>query len=800
MPKNLASSNELPPLPSGASLDKSETSAGVDGLPPLPPGAQMSADAGAGPPSPGPVEQFSTWFDKSVKSVRDAGADAPAPPAPGGSAPPPDKTLSRFDQMKEALKAQYAPLTKWKDVANFYKDEALGAGQAVTGLGELVPGLHPYAAEGSKYLQSHVDSPLAADIGYGGAMMLGGEAAGAGKLVSAVGGKLASIIPAAAEDASILTKLLSGAAKGSVKGATSLGLGGAAAGALSPTGEPNYPKSMEQKGAASYELGTWGALLGAAIGAPASVLGVAMRAWKGAHGSDAIPAAKQALNDARAEVQGLSGAKAAQAEQTAKGYERLVEGLKSQEGEGQKLSASTDRLSQPLGTPGAPGDIPKEIGPMPVANESLTADQAANRLADEIAMQPTMDKNAFGDRVQKLTDSVYGRLLSERTTKSGLGDAIDAAGDTPKVDTTGIRAYIANARKAVANKNTESILDWIDNTIQTVMKVDGGTAQVRGLSVAKADSLRKTLNEAARTGSMKVANNTDASAAEAGHYLRDIAKMLTISAGKAEPGYAAALGRFKSMSRPLDVFERKGDLSGVAREDSLSGDYQMAKADVIGRLLTKTKKGSSAMQRLISEDPTLKDDARRYFQHQLFGESGLGQKVSPDSLQKFLTNNKDALEQTGLTAEFTQRAGSVERAFGRLSEESKANKAQVSSTKQAMGVSEKAQEAAKSAIRDFDKMNADLELKSAKPKDIERELRDLPAKGRSIANKLYGDGHIGLEDYNKLNAQFADVGNKFANLDEARNKLKQAKRLIAGFAALDLAAGTGAYLKSEFLK
>jgi hypothetical protein len=82
----------------------------------------------------------------------------------------------------------------------------------------------------------------------------------------------------------------------------------------------------------------------------------------------------------------------------------------------------------------------------------------------------------------------------------------------------------------------------------------------------------------------------------------------------------------------------------------------MLAADVVGRVLQKTKSGSPALEKLIAEDPSLKDAARMYFSRELFGLEGFQKNLTPAQYQTFLKNNEASLKAAGLFDDFANLA------------------------------------------------------------------------------------------------------------------------------------------------
>src|SRR5271157_4479459 len=135
----------------------------ADVIPPPPPGAEDYAPISSAipPPPPGAVDYGSVQADPKLY----------------GGLQERQATLSKLNQIE--------PIQAGKIVAAIAKDIGLGAAGDVTGAGEWIPGLSPYAARGSQYLKSNVTYPLAEIAGQALPIILGAGPLGGMRAVDA---------------------------------------------------------------------------------------------------------------------------------------------------------------------------------------------------------------------------------------------------------------------------------------------------------------------------------------------------------------------------------------------------------------------------------------------------------------------------------------------------------------------------------------------------------------------------------------------------------------------------------------
>ncbi|MDE2097083.1 MAG: hypothetical protein KGL39_07540 [Patescibacteria group bacterium] len=264
--------------------------------------------------------------------------------------------------------------------------------------------------------------------------------------------------------------------------------------------------------------------------------------------------------------------------------------------------------------------------------ENVVADLERQMLA-----QPRISADEFGAKIRQATKALDEKYRTIRATQSGFGKAIDDAQGYLRVNTAPIQASIDKQLKGIRNPSLERALTHIKELLKTGDK--------DGLSIRSADSLRGYLDSIINSrmmGDAKVDKETV-------YFIRKIKKDLVKSATEAWQPYREALGRWRTLSRPLDIVERNGALKKVVDADPLSTDYNLTEAQIVGDVIKSAKQGNPVFTRLIEESPELRDAARLYFTENLFGKD-----VAPTlaGFRTWLKDNERALRQTGLYDEF----------------------------------------------------------------------------------------------------------------------------------------------------
>ena len=297
----------------------------------------------------------------------------------------------------------------------------------------------------------------------------------------------------------------------------------------------------------------------------------------------------------------------------------------------------------------------KEAGLNEAEAASHLADTEGRVVAAENAVQEIEQRILSGER---MAPEQFGTMLSDAARKlldtgiktreklAGFGPAIRSAGDSLIVPTESISNRIEQIVKTVRDPAITRPLE----EIKSLLSNGQGKEKVLFLSVEQADSLRKMLNRIAKTKQIQYANGSSGDAAAALHHMTEIESMLTQAAGKAHPPYRDAIDKFRKLSRPLDIVQRKGALRKVVDVDNLSQDLLRGSAEIAGAVIRRAKEGHPVFTRLLQIDPEIQNGARAYFNRELFGRDKV---PNVDALKKFLQENEGVLNQLGLYDEFS---------------------------------------------------------------------------------------------------------------------------------------------------
>jgi hypothetical protein len=633
-----------------------------------------------------------------------------------------------------------------KNVATVAKDAGIGAAENITGLGELIPGLSPYAARGSQYLKSNVTYPMAETAGRDlSALAAGGAGAGALKGTKAATQAAEFLFPRA-ETATAIGRVGQSMAKGGLL----TGGAGAASGVLEPTGKEDYDEAMREKSRAAAERGTGGALLGMAAPGVLTGVGEGVKGVKN-YLSAGAPREAEALRGlaagktgetANEGAAGVVGSHIADSLTTTDLHMRraeLVEMQKTQKGLGlsEHADGMRDRVTNAEHLARQSGLQPDEARTFAVEQEARAteAEHAANQLAQD------MDVNTFGERLQKAIDDIHTKYHDVRAKDSGYTEAINRDGENP-VGTDSISAYADKSLKKVVDPTTTSFLNYIKNN----------TAD---LTLDRTDNLRKYLDKIIRTNRIQFENGNSAVAGDTLHYAREVRSRLLDEMREASPDWGAAFDKFKKLSRPLDMFER-GPLAGLAKDDPLSGEYKVLTGDVVGRVLQKTAKGSNAFARLVAENPELKEDALNFFRRELYGPDGMEEEITPERLRTFLKKNEAALSQTGLLNHFKGVKVAAER---------------VEETERALIDIRKAGTLSQDIWDKYDKFSSELKEEGLLSENV-------AGKARQVASALRKDHFITPEVYDDFLKRATDVESRYKTATERKDRIRHAVALL----------------------
>jgi hypothetical protein len=440
---------------------------------------------------------------------------------------------------------------------------------------------------------------------------------------------------------------------------------------------------------------------------------------------------------------------------------------------------------------------------------------AVGQLERELLTRPTMAADEFGQRVRTITQEINDKYSRIRSQQSGFREAIEGAGDAPRINTAPTQALIDQHLKDVRNPGLQRVLGGLRDLVET----EGKPA----LSVRAADSARGYLDSVIQSkmfGETKLDRETL-------FVVRQIKKALVEAATTGWAPYRAALAKWRTLSRPLDIVERKGALRKVIDADPVSTDYALTEAQVVGRVIAGARSGGPGLTRLVAESPEMKDAARLYFTHDLFAKEAVPTEAS---LRTWLKNNEAPLRQIGLYSEFRDiraareaatraaseakgaRAGSVaqlraaeqaeraaaeqlataerlrqkqqtriadaERAAGRTDYRVLSTKRVEAASSRLEGQKKGAQAEQAKRLATADRYKQfESEIKVARPEEV-------PTQTRAFVKRLRDDGKLTDGQYEQRLKQIQDVEDKITDRAERVRRIKQ----IAKYAAL---AGMG---------
>jgi len=281
---------------------------------------------------------------------------------------------------------------------------------------------------------------------------------------------------------------------------------------------------------------------------------------------------------------------------------------------------------------------------IPLADAQVMADDAGklvtnaktavDQLEQQMVNQPGITKEQFGKIAQDTAKKLQTEGMANRKRIAGIDAVIEKNSTKLSVPTKPIDMRI-NAM--IADTKDPNIRNFL-LTVQKELPKDG-------LTLKQADSLKKYIDDVANSKEFGVTGKQSAFKISALKVKDAVEKQMQ----KNNSDYFAALGRYRDMSRPLDIVEKNGSLKKVVAENPFSRDYVMAEAEVVGHVINKANAGHPVFTRLIQENPAIKDTARLYYTQELFGGD-----VAPtiSSLATFLKKNESSLKQLGLYNDF----------------------------------------------------------------------------------------------------------------------------------------------------
>jgi len=262
------------------------------------------------------------------------------------------------------------------------------------------------------------------------------------------------------------------------------------------------------------------------------------------------------------------------------------------------------------------------------------AQQAVSALERSLVSRPTITAEQFGGELRNITKKLNDSLVSARAEQSGFNNVLAKFADAPVVDTSSL---VSQAEKIASQSRNPTVISMMKE-IQSLAKTDDANR----LSLVSADSLRKTLHK-------DIINKYFPQTGADKEVLSQLRQLRGILIRQTPDEYKEALGKFATLSRPLDIMERQGALKRVLDVDPLSTAEKLTEAQVVGEIINKSRAGHPAFSRLLESSPQLKDSGRLYFTQNLFAK---GDVPTEASLKTWLVTNERPLRQLGLYDEF----------------------------------------------------------------------------------------------------------------------------------------------------
>lgn len=446
-----------------------------------------------------------------------------------------------------------------------------------------------------------------------------------------------------------------------------------------------------------------------------------------------------------------------------------------------------------------------------VERNVVKAEQEIAALEQRLLTSPQMRPEEFGSMVANATRKLAQDAIDAREKLSGFGAAIRSAGNELRVETSNIIGYLESTLKSVKDPSIRMTLETIKNELTNIVD----KKQIASLSIAQADSARKMMDRIMRTKQVQYANGTVGDAADALRYVSEARKRLAKIAGEAYTPYKEALNKFRELSRPLDIVERKGPLRQIVDIDNMSQELLRGSADIAGRVIQRAREGHPVFTRLLEIDPNIRNGAAAYFNRELFGA---GRVPNADTLRAFLQKNEGVLRQLNLYDDFRTIAAarqSGQRALDAVKTELTGAKVEAKTAQQALretlgAVSEAerlrggaverlaaaqkqtvapekiATEPAKTAAqrqveitKQIGKTEATQASASERARNLElkmtelarEDLKTVSSKAESIIKDMATKGELTPQQYDQLLQQIRMVDNAYGKTDEARKKV-----------------------------
>ena len=776
----------MPPLPAGLKLDPINPAEDLK-VPPPPPGLKLDYTAadpitsGANPylTKPSVKDETKPQAPPNDRQSLNLGAD-------------PAEDQARMEAMAAGVPYTPPSESSFKPGVENLKGIAAGAARDVTGPVSVLPNAlgGGYAEDATKYLGG-VGTPEGRTVGgilpY---LVPVGGVAGAGKLG----------LKAIEEGGSLISPALKafgyGAVPGLVEGSKSEAKGdtwgdrmkakagpmlreGAESGALSTI----LPGALAAGKAIVGELGSLGRFASDALGREAKKAAEELRTGVSAETGKALSTEEKKIAEATIR-EGVEKAKLAEHEAEIAKLEEVQQQIAERErvraAEGRDIRQADDpkaaaelksrvvtkmreRVYESEQVAKKAGLSAEEAKAFALSQEKarVAAEEHADKLTQEFKARPTTKSEEIGKQIHDAALEDMRALKEQRAEESGFNAAVNADKGQPSIPTKQFIVAATQAEKGMVSDAGKAAMRKLRDDLRTVTQ-DGRITAVSTKTarriVQDLDSRIEGLNpdEAHEIAALK-----DAFVA----HMEDVNKPLK----KAREEYAR-------LSRPLDAYRDAGAMKKTVLTDPYSGDSVVDSTKIVGALLNKTEGGADALGRLVAKNPELRDSARQYFNQQLFGP---GKTPTAKTFERWLDDNRLALDRAGLTEEFS----TLQKAQASRQAAIDAAKVEEKSASEAAKGADAAKKAALDKVSDERKL-----LETAKTREV-ATAKDVTAPedvAKAAADKAKADAARVKEQLKAPEAAAKETERSISEIASARAKSEAVKN---DFETLDTELG-----------
>ena len=661
-----------------------------------------------------------------------------------------------------------------REHGEFGKGTLSGFAQMATGAGELLGGeVGKAAGRATDYLKTQ---------GSEGGQMLG---QGLGLLVPA--GEVAKTAKGVQEAEGAISKF------GQLAKGTSEGFATGMAGA--PVGEAKQNGEEKSLGDRLVEKAPYG-VLGAVAGAAPSVIGVAKSGYDKLIGlySSAHTAAPEAAAEAlRGKVLGQSGRVTGEREAAAKALGPQEEAAKAE------LAYMNEQVARAQSEAEKAGSTKAEAAKVADSKrqELEQAKKSADELIAENAKRPASTPEEMSARMRPVMERDYAALKEKRQIESGFAKAVESDGGKPSIETG---ALIDKAKALATDTKSDDLAAAASSLAQKLATGEQKAVSIRGAREILTDMHAKL----------------DALDPGAQHRLQPLVDALQEQMEKTHPQMKVARQKYADLSRDLDPYERQGVAARGVKTDLYSKEPVVDSTKLVGAILRSGEAGAEHLGQLIQKDPSLREAAEKYFNGQLFGFSGKVIEPTAQQYGKFLSDNRLALEKSGLLGAFSDLAKARGAMDVNVKAATEAAKTAEKAEKEAAALSLKADQASKmaesraetsqKAVSELAEQRVKHEAAAQEQKAFEGIVKsdnpkEVAQRSRTFFDKARKDGRIDDEQLSALKREADKLDEAFKTREDAEKALKAYKTFLRNTAIASSAAAAGGALgTSIFLR